>query len=190
MIHLFAPCFLSLRSHSLTNVKRISSLHESSHSTRTKMVSRMAVIQTVSKLTDTYVLSCSQCRSHVRPEGKPQVCFQVWEPHGDSLQSSLFSVLFWCRNAIITALIITAVHFVVILYDPVSLQRSSRYSPTFGILVFWLSLLAAHCFEKDRSVGRTLCPHFLHLLLMLWLSSLLSFFCSDSLWTANRTSWG
>lgn len=184
MIHLFAPCFLSLRSHSLTNVKRISSLHESSHSTRTKMVSRMAVIQTVSKLTDTYVLSCSQCRSHVRPEGKPQVCFQVWEPHGDSLQSSLFSVLFWCRNAIITALIITAVHFVVTQFP------FRDHLGTVQHLVFWLSLLAAHCFEKDRSVGRTLCPHFLHLLLMLWLSSLLSFFCSDSLWTANRTSWG
>lgn len=49
------PCFLSLHSHSMTNVKRISSLRESSRSTRTKRVSRMAVIRTVSKLTDTHV---------------------------------------------------------------------------------------------------------------------------------------
>lgn len=178
MIHLFAPCFLSLRSHSLTNVKRISSLHESSHSTRTKMVSRMAVIQTVSKLTDTYVLSCSQCRSHVRPEGKPQVCFQVWEPHGDSLQSSLFSVLFWCRNAIITALIITAVHFVVILYDPVSLQRSSRYSPTFGILalpggrsLFWEGQICGpHPLSSFPPPFAYVVAVLLALFLLLWLS--------------------
>lgn len=67
-IYLFAPCFLSLHSHSMTNVKRISSLHENSHSTRTKRVNRMAVIQTVSKLTDTHVpqsqsRSCRSCRS-------------------------------------------------------------------------------------------------------------------------------
>lgn len=52
-MYLFAPCFLSPHSHSMTNVKRISSLHESSHSTRTKRVSRMAVIPTVSRLTNT-----------------------------------------------------------------------------------------------------------------------------------------
>lgn len=63
-MYLFAPCFLSLHSHSMTNVKRISSLHESSHSTRTKMVSRMAVIQTVSKLTDTHEPSCRVSVGH------------------------------------------------------------------------------------------------------------------------------
>lgn len=67
-IYLCAPCFLSLHSHSMTNVKRISSLHENSHSTRTKRVNRMAVIQTVSKLTDTHVPQ-SQSRSHVELTG-------------------------------------------------------------------------------------------------------------------------
>uniref|UniRef100_A0A7N8YND4 Discs, large homolog 2 (Drosophila) n=1 Tax=Mastacembelus armatus TaxID=205130 RepID=A0A7N8YND4_9TELE len=55
----------SKRSHSMTNVKRLSSLHESSHSTRTKRVSKMAVIRTVSKFSDTnslFLLSVSYAR--------------------------------------------------------------------------------------------------------------------------------
>lgn len=47
------PCSFSLHSHSMTNVKRISSLRENSPSTRTKRVSRTAVTLTVSKLSDT-----------------------------------------------------------------------------------------------------------------------------------------
>lgn len=54
-IYPFAPCSFFLHSLLMTNVKRISSLHESSHSTRTKRVSRMAVIQSVSKLSDTHL---------------------------------------------------------------------------------------------------------------------------------------
>lgn len=54
-IYPFAPCSLSLHSLLMTNVKRISPLHESSRSTRTKRVSRMAVIQSVSKLSDAHL---------------------------------------------------------------------------------------------------------------------------------------
>lgn len=138
-ICLFAPCFLSLHSHSMTYVKRISSLRESSHSTRTKRVSRMAVIRTVSKLTDTHVFHAeSRCRWHVGLMGT-----QTYSSFHHSLLS-LFSVPFcWTTVGDVLAKMlisqqersqVNVVHFgvtrphMVILYDPVSLQRWFRFS--------------------------------------------------------------
>lgn len=75
----------------------------------------------------------------------------------------------------------------VILYDPVSLQRSLRFSQP---VCYLLLLLAAQCLDRDRTVGPQL-PLFIasNLLLILRLSSFLSVFCSGTLGTANRTSW-
>lgn len=155
-IYLCAPCFLSLHSHSMTNVKRISSLRESSRSTRTKRVSRMAVIQTVSKLADTHVLPCRVSVGPCRAVRGSQVCFLSWSHHvvfvfclfllehsrtppGSEEKSTLF---FFC----------------VILCDPVSLQRSFRLR--LSRVVFWPPppLLAAHGLDRDRSMSPQLRP--------------------------------
>lgn len=94
-IYPFAPCSFFLHSLLMTNVKRISPLHESSHSTRTKRVSRMAVIQSVSKLSDTH-LNKESMSITCRAEGWVRLqngisCFLSWSlPVAFVLALSLF----------------------------------------------------------------------------------------------------
>lgn len=131
----------------------------------------------------------------------------------DHFHSSLFSFYFcWIpvRDILAQMLIsqqersqVSAVHFRVICPHMVifcttqfPLQRSFRFSlslPTCYCVVFgppcWL--LSVWTETEDRSMGPQLPPFTAsNLLLMLWLSSFLSFFCSGTPWTANRTSWG
>lgn len=102
-VRLFAPCSLSLHSHSMTNVKRISSLRESSPSTRTRRVSRMAVTPTVSKLWDTHprFRAEGQRRSRVGEGGgqRSQVCITGFNGGSSSFlpwsQSSFFFMFFF-----------------------------------------------------------------------------------------------
>lgn len=216
-ICLCAPCFLSFHSHSMTNVKRISSLHESSHSTRTKRVSRMAVIPTVSKLADTHVLprraSVSvTCRADRGFAGVFQAqrlrgglsCFLSWFPVG-----FVFFLFLLCHSQIYSASGADqsagekpsqccsfsrdmSPYGDIVRPSFPSESSSARSQPSSMLSCYiWRPLLAAQCLDRDRSVGVQL-PPFLasNLLLMLRLSSFLSFFCSGTLWTANRTSWG
>lgn len=200
-MYLFAPCFLSLHSHSMTNVKRISSLHESSHSTRTKRVSRMAVIQTVSKLTDTHVPhSESQCRSHDR--GFTGV-FQGQRLGGG--RSCSLSRSFLVVFVFLLFLLDHSQRYSGSDADPPAGVKPSQYCSFSGDMSPYGHIVRpSFPPENLSSVWTSLCHHVVFgppcwllsvwaetgLLLMLRLSLFLSFFCSGSLWTANRTSWG
>lgn len=202
-IYPFAPCSFSLHSLLMTNVKRISSLHESSHSTRTKRVSRMAVIQSVSKLSDAHLHKESMyCRSYVELKGRWEhegiSCFLPWSlpvvfarSLSVALQVPFF--LLWCQSVlekrnncslscsfISTRWFHTTQFFLFRDHVVQALQicgLSCCLSPPAGASVF----------VQRQTWGPKLYLEYSAYVLAMFLPP---FLCSGALWMTIRTSWG